>query len=296
MLRWSLAFLMVAASTAIAKTETITVEGAALIANGDQAAAEAVAKQNAELEALRKLSGQADADALEEKRSELVVGSEVISRVVDGKILNVKVKVTVSADALKAAFGAKGHGVEGEKRLLVLATEELSPTQVIGWTDRAFSFGPNSVSASSKTTMMQVGDDMGSIDAAASDAFREAGFDVIDLSVLKGKIKPRPALQVKNLSVSEATTIAEKADADYVLIAHGRAKTAHNSTVGAAGMTSGQADVVARLIRVRDGKVMGGVTQHAAQLHINEETAKLLAMGEAAKQASQALARKVSSP
>jgi hypothetical protein len=58
-------------------------------------------------------------------------------------------------------------------------------------------------------------------------------------------------------------------------------------------MHSGQANVVARLVRVRDGKVLASTTQHAAQVHIDVETARLNALNEAARLAADELTKKL---
>ena len=52
------------------------------------------------------------------------------------------------------------------------------------------------------------------------------------------------------------------------------AKDAYHETIAEGGMHSGQANVVARLVRVKDGKVLASSTQHAAQIHIDLDTAR----------------------
>jgi hypothetical protein len=46
-------------------------------------------------------------------------------------------------------------------------------------------------------------------------------------------------------------------------------------------------------VRVRDGKVLASTTQHAAQVHLDAETARLHALDEAARLAAAELTRKL---
>ena len=68
---------------------------------------------------------------------------------------------------------------------------------------------------------------------------------------------------------------------------------AYHETLAGSGMQSGQGNVVARLIRVRDGKVIGATTQHAAEVHIDADTARLNAINSAARLAAETLTRKL---
>ena len=78
-----------------------------------------------------------------------------------------------------------------------------------------------------------------------------------------------------------------------VIMVTGKALTTQSEVVNQAGMHSGQGNVVARAIRVRDGRVLASSTQHSAQLHIDLPTARLLALNDAAKLASTELVRKM---
>src|SRR5262249_35159434 len=133
----------------------------------------------------------------------------------------------------------------------------------------------------------------GGLEATLSDGFSNAGFDVIDPHVLHGKLAPKPAIEALNLATSAAVSIAKKSDADLVVIAKGTAHLADHAALGDSGMLSGQGNVVARVIRVRDGKVLASTTQHAAQVHIDADTARANAVNEAAKMATSALTPKL---
>ena len=72
-----------------------------------------------------------------------------------------------------------------------------------------------------------------------------------------------------------------------MVIAKGMAQLAYHADLAGAGMQSGQGNVVARLVRVRDGKVLGATTQHAAEVHIDADTARLNAINSAARLAAE---------
>ena len=145
-----------------------------------------------------------------------------------------------------------------------------------------------------KTTVVREVNEMGGIEATVAEVFGGAGFHVVDPQVLRGKLAPKPAFEVLDLSAGEARQIAQRSDADYVVIAKGTAQLAYHADLAGSGMQSGQGNVVARLVRVRDGKVMSSTTQHAAEVHIDADTARLNAINAAAKLAAETLTRKLS--
>ena len=253
------------------------------------------------------LGGPAEGDdslidkAIYSRAAAFVPRSTVVNEDIDGNVMEVEVNVEVDVDALTVALGGRrsgrdlkarndGGGIDlGGKRVLILATEQLGPHQVFGWTDVVWGWGYGS----SKTTMVQVNNEMGGIEATMADGFSGAGFHVVDPHVLKGRLAPKPAFEVLDLSSGAGRSIAEKSDADLVVIVKGVAQTAYHSTVAESGMHSGQANVVARLVRVRDGKVLASTTQHAAQIHIDVDTARLNALNEAARLAAAELTKKL---
>jgi hypothetical protein len=161
---------------------------------------------------------------------------------------------------------------------------------VFGWTDLVWTPGV----IQTKTTVVREVNEMGGIEATLAEVFGGAGFHVVDPAVLRGKLAPKPAFEMLDLSNGEAKQIAQKSDADYVVIAKGTAQLAYHADLAGAGMQSGQGNVVARLVRVRDGKVIGGTTQHAAEVHIDADTARLNAINSAARLAAETLTRKLS--
>jgi hypothetical protein len=306
-----LVLLALVAFPAFAKKTTVSASGQAVVSGNKQ-----VARSQAINAALRRavgdvvgqLGGPTEGDDatidknVYQRAAAYIPSSTVVTENQDGTIYSVEMTVDVDRDAVLAALGgrrgarqvraqyANGADSLSGKRVIILATEQLGPNHLIAWTDYVWHWG---VGGSSKTTVMQEDNTMGGIEAVMSDGFTNAGFQVVDPQVLKGKLQPKPAFRVLDLSTDVARNVAEKSDADLVVVCKGVAKDAYHETIAQGGMHSGQANVVARLVRVKDGKVLASSTQHAAQVHIDVETARLNALNEAARMAAAELTQKI---
>ena len=301
--------LSLLAVRAEARRATVAAEGHAVVVGGNRAVARSQAIASALRAAVGQVAGSMGApgdgeDAatdheVYDRAAAFVPRSTVVSEDVDGNILQVQISADVDVDALRAtvggrrgAAGARGAGAEKleGKRVLILATEQLGPQHVFGWTDLVWTPGV----IRTKTTVVREVTEMGGIEATLADVFGGAGFHVVDPQVLRGKLAPRPAFEMLDLSNGAAQQIAQKSDADYVVIAKGTAQLAYHGDLAGAGMQSGQGNVVARLVRVRDGRVVASTTQHAAEVHIDADTARLNAINSAARLAAEALTHKLS--
>ncbi len=311
----ALCTLTILAVRAEARRATVAAEGRAVIVGGNRAIARSQAIASALRAAVGQVAGTLGAagegddpavdHAVYDRAAAFVPRSSVVSEDVDGNIFQVQISADVDVEALKVALGGRGRGRAGAaragelrnensekldgKRILILATEQLGPHRVFGWTDVVWTPGV----IRTKTTVVREVNEMGGIEATVAEVFGGAGFHVVDPEVLRGKLAPKPAFEVLDLSAGEARQIAQKSDADYVVIAKGTAQLAYHADLAGAGMQSGQGNVVARLVRVRDGKVVGSTTQHAAEVHIDADTARLNAINSAARLAAETLTRKL---
>jgi hypothetical protein len=308
----ALAATVLMAAPAHAKKSTVSASGQSVVAGGNKQLARAqainAALRNAVGEVVGQLGGPSEGDDatidrnVYQRAAAYIPSSTVVTENQDGTIYSVEMTADVDRDAVLAALGGRrgakqvraqyaggGDALAG-KRVIILATEQLGPNKLIAWTDYVWHWG---VGGSSKTTVMQEDTTMGGIESTMADQFTGAGFKVIDPQVLKGKLAPKPAFRALDLSMGEARNIAEKGDADLVVVCKGVAKDAYHETIAAGGMHSGQANVVARLVRVKDGKILASSTQHAAQIHIDLDTARLNALTEAARMAAAELTQKV---
>jgi hypothetical protein len=303
---------MVVTLRAEARRTTVTAEGRAVVVSGNRSMARAQAIAAALRAAVGQVAGslggagegadKATDHAVYERAAAFVPSSQVVSEDLDGNVLEVQVSADVDVEALKIALGDRrsrqptadsrqlgsSERVEG-KRVLILATEQLGPNRVFGWTDLVWTPGM----IRTKTTVVREVNEMGGIEATVAEVFDGAGFHVVDPAVLRGKLAPKPAFEVLDLSAGEARQIAQKSDADYVVVAKGTAQLAYHAALASADMKSGQGNVVARLVRVRDGKVVASTTRHAAEVHIDADTARLNAINSAARLAAETLTRKL---
>lgn len=298
--------LLCISGIAEARRVTVSARGQAVRAPSVQLAhAQAInqALRHAVEQVVQSLGGPAEGEdaavdkAVYARAAAFVPRSMVASEEEDGNVEEVEVTVEIDVDAVQVALGgrrsaavararAEGSGVDlGGKRVLILATEQLGPHQIVAWTDWVW--------GSSKTTALKVNNELGNLEAAMADGFTNAGFHVVDPHVLKGRLQPKPQFEALDLSAQTGRAIAEKSDADLVVIVKGVAKDAVHETLVEGGLHSGQANVVARLVRVRDGKVLATSTQHAAQVHIDLDTARSNALDEAARLAAQELTKKL---
>lgn len=305
------ALLILSGARAEARRTSVTAEGHAVVTGGNRALARAQAVRGALRAAVGQvvasLGGAADGEdvatdhGVYDRAAAFVPRSSVVAEDVDANIYTVQLSADVDVDAVHVALRATGRQPSAisrqpesrqtlaGKRVLVLATEQLGPQRVFGWTDLVWTPGV----IRTKTTVVREVNEMGGIEATLSDVLSGAGFDVVDPQVLRGKLAPKPAFEMLDLSAGEARAIASKSDADYVVIAKGTAQLAYHADLAGAGMQSGQGNVVARLIRVRDGRVVASTTQHAAEVHIDADTARLNAINAAARLAGEALTRKL---
>lgn len=179
----------------------------------------------------------------------------------------------------------------GNRHIIVMATEQLGPNRVLGWTSSIW--GPGG--GNTTTTAVREVSETGVVETAAIDALSNGGFQVIDLGVVRGRIAPRPVVENLNGPAEDDATrvVALRSMADLVLVVRGTARTAAAAAMAGSGMTSGQADVSARVIRVSDGTILSSKSQHAAQVHIDPTTAQSNALREATRMALSALTQEL---
>jgi Tetratricopeptide repeat len=179
----------------------------------------------------------------------------------------------------------------GNRHIIVMATEQIGPNRIAGWTNSVW--GPGG--GSTTTTAVREVSETGVVETAAIDALSNGGFQVIDLGVVRGRIAPRPHVENLNGPAEDDATrvVALRSMADLVLVVRGTARTAAVAAMAGSGMTSGQADVSARVIRVSDGTVLASKSQHAAQVHVDPTTAQSNALREATRMALSSLTQEL---
>jgi len=179
-------------------------------------------------------------------------------------ILGIYLMIAGRASAQPPAQPSRGRTV------LILASEQLGPDQIIRWTDLIWTPGQ----VSTKTTTMVAHRESGVVAATLASALRARGMKVIDPAVLRGKLKKERDYEIEDLASDAAATVARKADAELVLIVRASVKLAYNRQLADGDMTSAQATIVARLVETATGEVLAAATSHAARIHIDPDTAR----------------------
>lgn len=205
-MRSLLLLALVTATAAHAAVKSITVEGNAVVgAEGVEVAVQQAiltAEENAVAELLGSMGGAPESAEclIAEHRATFLESSRPGRSAVDGNIVTVPVTLLIDTDALAkaahlspaAAKAGKAGGKQATgRRVMVLASEQLGPREILGWTDFAFSVGPGSASASASTKLVQLVDELGALGATLSAGFSEAGFEVIDARPRRGDHRPR---------------------------------------------------------------------------------------------------------
>lgn len=280
----------------------LTTASQAVVVRGDLQRARTEAEQRGLQQAVRQVAQWLDAPPqgddlyvdqnVYQKPNSFVLAFWQQGSKLDTNILALELGVDVNVVALREAL--KGHqrpGLNkpslGRKRVLILATESIGPAQIFGWPDYLWGTG---YYASPRTVPIRRITGIGGMEQMVVTMFSKAGFNVIDVNVLRGKLHPKPLFEVLNLSSSEARSIAQKADADLVVVVQGSAQLA-DAGLQLGGLRSGQANVVARVVSAQDGRVLSSTNQHAAQVHLDADTARMNALNEAARLAASQLVR-----
>ena len=282
-----------------ARRATVSAEGHAVIVGGNRAMARAQAINGALRAAVGQVAGSlgapGDGDdsatdhAVYDRAAAFVPRSTVVSEDVDGNILQVQISADVDVDALKAAVGdaaRRGGGARDASAAArarsstasacsMLATEQLGPHRVFGWTDVVWTPGVHAHEDDGGARGQRDGRHRGD---------RRRGVRRRRLPRRRSAGAARQACA--EAGVRDARPVGGRGAADRARSRtpttwsspRGRRSSRITRTLAGAGMQSGQGNVVARLVRVRDGKVVGSTTQHAAEVHIDADTARLNAI------------------
>ena len=96
--------------------------------------------------------------------------------------------------------------------------------------------------------------DLSTSEAAVARKLIEAGFEVLEPSILTKVIKQDRAFRLVNLSQGKSVKLGNLSKADYVIL--GKAIASSGSKVPQSSMVSCFANITAKLIRVKDGRVL----------------------------------------
>ena len=121
--------------------------------------------------------------------------------------------------------------------------------------------------------------DLSTTEAAIAQNLIQQGYEVLEPSVLNNVIKEDKAFRIVDLTEPESIRLANLSKADYVVL--GKAIASAGGRVPDSTMISCFANVTARLLRVRDGKVIAYLDAAGNSVHLDTITGGREALGNA---------------
>ncbi|MEK7226972.1 MAG: hypothetical protein AAB221_14985 [Bacteroidota bacterium] len=109
--------------------------------------------------------------------------------------------------------------------------------------------------------------DLSTTEAAVAQQLLEQGYQVLEPSDLTKTIQQNSAFRMVNLSESQSVKLGNLSRADYVLT--GKAIASSGSKVPQSSMLSCFANITAKLIRVKDGKVIAYLDASGNSAHMD---------------------------
>lgn len=109
--------------------------------------------------------------------------------------------------------------------------------------------------------------DLSATEAALAGKLVEAGYVVLEPSVLSGMVENNPAFRTVNISADQSVKLARLAKADYVVT--GKAVASAGAAVPSSRMISCFANLTAKVINVRDGTVVAYLTAAGNSAHMD---------------------------
>ena len=109
--------------------------------------------------------------------------------------------------------------------------------------------------------------DLSAVEASIAEQLIAAGIDVLEPSMLSEVIEKRPAFRRVGISEKESIRLGNLGKADYVLV--GKAVASAGSNVPYSSMRSCFAQVTAKLIQVKSGKVVAYLNSSGNSAHVD---------------------------
>lgn len=123
--------------------------------------------------------------------------------------------------------------------------------------------------------------DLSATEATLAKKLLEQGYEIIEPSNVTKIIKQNRAFRILNISEAQSLNLANLSKADFVVL--GKAVASSGSKVPQSSMVSCFANITAKLIRVRDGKVIAYLDAAGNSAHIDVITGGKEALTNAAE-------------
>ena len=121
---------------------------------------------------------------------------------------------------------------------------------------------------------------LSSVESILAQRLTDAGFEVIDPSLM-GRFKVKKAYRHLGLNTNEALEIAHTYGADLVVL--GKALATEGARVAGTSMISSSANITAKVVRLKDRKIIAYLSASGDSLHPNVITAGKEALEQAAE-------------
>jgi hypothetical protein len=122
--------------------------------------------------------------------------------------------------------------------------------------------------------------DLSTIESSLAQKIMQAGFEVLEPSQLKKVINTSPAFRLVSISDNDSVRLGNLSKAQYVVV--GKAIASAGGNVPQSSMRSCFANVTAKLIRVKDGKVIAYLDASGSSAHMDVVTGGREALSNAA--------------
>lgn len=122
--------------------------------------------------------------------------------------------------------------------------------------------------------------DLSTTEASLAQKIMQAGYEVLEPSQLRGTVNTSPAFRLVGISEKDSVRLGNLSKAQYVVI--GKAVASAGGNVPQSAMRSCFANVTAKLIRVKDGKVIAYLDAAGNSVHMDVITGGREALSNAA--------------
>lgn len=112
-----------------------------------------------------------------------------------------------------------------------------------------------------------------------------AGYDIIDSSIVNGIIKQNPAFRKVDFTVEESLNVAGMSEVDYVIL--GKAVASAGGKVPDSNMISCYANITAKVVKVDEKKIISYVDAGGSSVHTDVITGGKEALDRAANNISE---------
>jgi len=273
-----------------AESQVVNATGVAPFTPGNEAKARDMAIQDAMRKAVEQAVGSMVASETAVENYQLIRDSvitktrgyiqkyDVVSAAPKGNLYEVTISAVIAVENLKddlSALGLLQARVEKPRVLFMIAEQNIGQEYYIFWW---------SWWHSGKSEFKGQQFDMSASETALKEEFINKGFNIVDISAIKGKFEISNAYRIADLTDNGAKEIGKKLGAEVVIKGKALAKAGPRTPGSSVG--SYLADITASAIRVDNGAVLASGRGHGVSRHISEVTGGTEALEKAAKEVS----------